>query len=68
MSRIPGGGQGGVVRYLPTSTVRVAIHQFPANTINVVASSGETWVLLGGDVLNAHCLLLDGPQLTFEIG
>jgi hypothetical protein len=34
----------------------------------VVASSGEPWVLLGRDVLNAHRLLLDGPHLTLEIG
>jgi hypothetical protein len=53
---------------LPTYAVRVAIHQLPAKTIKVVASSGEPWVLLGRDVLNDHRLCLDGPQLTFEIG
>jgi predicted aspartyl protease len=43
MGRIPVGGLGGVVQYLPTYAVRVAIHQFPAQTVKVVASSGETW-------------------------
>jgi predicted aspartyl protease len=68
IGRIAVGGLGGVIQYLPTYAVRVAIHQFPSQTVKVVASSGEPWVLLGRDVLNAHRLFLDGPQLTLEIG
>jgi hypothetical protein len=68
IGRIAVGGLGGVVQYLPTYAVHVTIHQFPAQIIKVVASSGEPWVLLGRDVLNAHRLLLDGPHLTLEIG
>lgn len=68
MGRMAVGGLGGVVQYLPTYAVRVAIHQFPAQTIKVVASSDEPWVLLGRDILNAHRMLLDRPQRMFEIG
>ena len=68
MGRIAVGGLGGGVQYLPTYAVRVAIHLFPTQTVKVVASSGEPWVLLGRDILNAYRLQLDGPQLTFEIG
>ncbi len=65
---IPIGGVGGIVQNMPTYPVRVAIHDLPAQTIEVVASPGETWVLLGRDVLNAHKILLDGPNLVLEIG
>ena len=36
---------------------------------NVAAQiDNEPWVLLGRDVVNAHRLVLDGPQFTLEIG
>ena len=44
------------------------LRDVPAQIDKVVASSGEPWVLLGRDILNAHRLFLDGPQLTLEIG
>ena len=62
------GGVGGIAQTMPSYPVQVAIHNLPALTIEVVASAGEAWVLLGRDVLNAHRLLLDGPQLFLEIG
>lgn len=34
----------------------------------MVRYQGELYVLLGRDVLNRHRILLDGPQLAFEIG
>ncbi len=68
IGRIAVGGLGGVVQHLPTYAVQVAIHQFPAQTIKVVASSGELWVILGRDILNNHRLHLDGPHLTLENG
>ncbi len=45
-----------------------AVHSLPPQTIEVVASPGESWVLLGRDVLNSYRALLDGPQLAVEIG
>jgi hypothetical protein len=62
------GGVGGVIQTMPTYPVQVAIHTLPAVTVEIVASSGEAWILLGRDVLNAHRLLLAGPQQSLEIG
>jgi len=62
------GGVGGITQQMPSYPVRVAIHDLPPQTLEVVASAGETWVLLGRDVLNAHRILLDGPNLILEIG
>jgi hypothetical protein len=61
------GGVGGITQTMPTYPVQVAIHPLPDLTIEVAASAGESWVLLGRDVLNAHRLLLDGPQQFLEI-
>ena len=62
------GGVGGVTQSMPSYPVEMAIHSLPPQLIEVVASAGESWVLLGRDVLNAYRLLLDGPQLFLEIG
>jgi hypothetical protein len=62
------GGLGGVQQVLPTYPLLLAIHDFPFLTLEVVASPGEPWVLLGRDVLNTQRLLLDGPHLGLEIG
>ena len=61
-------GVGGVQQVLPTYPLQLAIHNLPALTIEVLASSGEPWVLLGREILNAYRVLLDGPQLGLEIG
>jgi hypothetical protein len=61
-------GVGGVQQTLPTNPLLLAIDNLPAQTLEVLASPGEPWVLLGRDVLNVHRLLLDGPQLALEIG
>jgi hypothetical protein len=61
------GGVGGVVQTLPSYPVEVTVHNLPALTIEVVASAGEPWVLLGRDVLNALRTLLEGPQQFVEI-
>jgi len=53
---------------MPTYPLRLAIHDLSYITIEVVASSGESWVLLGRDVLNTYRLVLDGPRLGLEIG
>lgn len=62
------GGVGGIIQSMPTYPVELAIHNLPSQTVEVVANAGEAWALLGRDVLNAHRLLLDGPQLALEIG
>lgn len=64
----PIGGVGGLVQQMPTYPLRVKIHELPDQTIEVVASAGETWVLLGRDVINHHRIVLDGPNLALEIG
>lgn len=62
------GGVGGIAQPMPSYPVEVTIHNLPAVVVEVVASPGESWILLGRDVLNAHRILLDGPQLALEIG
>jgi hypothetical protein len=65
---IPMGGVGGFIQTMPSYPVDVAIHNLSGLTVEVVASAGESWVLLGRDILNAHRTLLDGPQSFVEIG
>src|SRR5262249_48851471 len=62
------GGVGGIIQTLPSYPVQVTIHNRPAQTVEVVASAGENWILLGRDILNAHRTVLDGPQQFTEIG
>jgi hypothetical protein len=62
------GGVGGIIQPLASYPVQLTIHNFPTQIVEVVASPGESWALLGRDVLNAHRFLLDGPQLFLEIG
>jgi len=64
---IPIGGVGGIIQTMPSYPVQVAVHNLPAQIVEVVASAGESWVLLGRDILNAHTLLLNGPQLFLDI-
>ncbi len=59
---------GGNVQIMPVYPVVLAVHDLPSHTLEVVASAGESWVLLGRDVLNSHRLLLIGPELALEIG
>jgi hypothetical protein len=62
------GVAGGAVFVWPVYPVTVAIHNLTPLTLEVVASDNEQWALLGRDILNAHRILLDGPQLALEIG
>lgn len=62
------GGFGGSLFTVPTFAVRLELRLFPAITIEAAASRDETWVLLGRDVLNRYRFVLDGPQLTVEVG
>jgi hypothetical protein len=61
-------GAGGITQSMPSYPVELTLHDLAPVTIEVVASPGEKWVLLGRDVLNAHRMLLDGPKLVVEIG
>lgn len=61
------GGVGGFVQTMPSYPVKIAIHDLPGIDVEVVASPGESWVLLGRDVLNSRHVHLEGPALTVEI-
>jgi hypothetical protein len=61
-------GLGGVVTILPTYLVILHVRGAHALTIEVLASDGEPWILLGRDVLNQIRIVLDGPAQFVEIG
>ena len=65
---IPIGGAGGITLTMPSYPVQVAIDNLPSQVVEVVASPGESWVLLGRDVVNDHRMLLDGPQGFLALG
>jgi hypothetical protein len=62
------GGFGGVTYSLPVFAVLLGIQNLPPQPFKVTAHAGESWILLGRDVLNLHRIVLDGPQLAVEIG
>jgi hypothetical protein len=62
------GGFGGTRQRVPLYLVLLAVQTFPPVTVQVLAPADEPWVLLGRDVLNAHRLLLDAPNLVLELG
>ena len=61
-------GFRGATYTLPTKAVFLRIHDLPLQPVKVIGVANEPWVLLGRDVVNAHRLVLDGPQLALEIG
>ena len=61
-------GFGGHVSVAPIYLVNLAINDFPAGLVRVLADRDEPFVLLGRDILNRHRVLLDGPNLILEIG
>lgn len=62
------GGLGGITYNLPTHIVLINIADAQPAPLKIVASTDEPWILLGRDFLNAHRMLLDGPQGVLEIG
>ena len=60
-------GIGGSVTFLPTFLVQIEVRQLPPLTLEVLASKGEPYILLGRDVLNHFRVMLDGPNLALEI-
>lgn len=61
-------GFAGDVVELPIFLIAVQMHDLPPILIRAVLGEREPYILLGRDVLNAHRILLDGPQLALEIG
>lgn len=68
LDELPVAGFGGQVLLVSTYFVEVTIRGQPPRPVEVLAHEGESYVLLGRDVLNHHRLLLDGPGLALEIG
>lgn len=64
---VPIAGVGGIVATMPLHAVLLGVHSVPPRLLEVVAHPDELWVLLGRDILNAHRVALDGPQLALEI-
>jgi hypothetical protein len=64
---LPIGGLGGIVYSLPTFVVFVAIHDLSPQAVKVVATPNEPWMLVGRDVINAHRIVLDGPDSALEV-
>lgn len=61
-------GFAGEIVELPVFLVEIQVHGLPGNLVRGALGEREPHILLGRDVLNAHRCLLDGPQLTLEIG
>jgi hypothetical protein len=61
-------GFGGQIFTTPTYRVQIAVHDFDPIFAECIAHNDEPFILLGRDVLNHYRLLLDGPQLSLEIG
>ena len=60
-------GFGGTPHSYPVFLVLLALPNFSAITLEVVAHPDEPWVLLGRDVMNRYKVLLDGPSLEVSI-
>lgn len=60
-------GFAGEVIELPVFLVEIQVHDFAPMLIRSALGEKEPYILLGRDVLNAHRILLDGPQLAVEI-
>lgn len=67
LDQVPVGGFGGHISYSPTFLVGVTIRQLSTVMVAVLGSRDEPFVLLGRDVLNNFRILLDGPDLAFDI-
>jgi hypothetical protein len=60
-------GFAGEVIELPVFLIEVQVHDFLPVLTRAVLGEKEPYILLGRDILNAHRILLDGPQLALEI-
>ena len=62
------GGFGGSTHTLPVYATLLGLHDLPIQPFKFAAHAEEPWVLLGRDVMNRYCILLDGPNQALEIG
>ena len=60
-------GFAGQVIELPVFLVEIRVHDFSPLLTRAALGANEQHILLGRDVLDAHRMLLDGPQLILEI-
>ena len=60
-------GFGGHLLTLPTFVVELRIRELTPVTTKIVASSDETFALIGRDVLNRFTIMLDGPNFALEL-
>ena len=60
-------GFGGLTASIPTFLIRTELRQLPPLVLEVLASPGEPYVLLGRHVLNRFHIVLDGPKLVIEL-
>jgi predicted aspartyl protease len=60
-------GLGGAVHSLDAYIVLIQIHDLQPIAVEIVAHAGESFVLLGRDVLNHLRIVLDGPKQVLEI-
>jgi len=60
-------GFAGEVVELPIFLVEISVHDLAAVAIRAAYGEKEPHILLGRDVLNAHRLVLDGPNLILDI-
>jgi predicted aspartyl protease len=67
MGQLTIAGFGGQISQSPTYLVEVTIRKAKPVVVVALASEGESYVLLGRDVLNHFRVVLDGPQLVVEI-
>jgi hypothetical protein len=67
LDELPVAGFGGQVLLVATDLVEVTIRSLSPVPVEVLAHPEEPFILLGRDVLNRHCLRLDGPGRTLEI-
>jgi hypothetical protein len=68
LDRIAVVGFGGSEEMVTTYALEVTIRSLSPVRVEVMAHEKELWIPLGRDVLNHFRVLLDGPQLTLEIG
>lgn len=61
------GFQGEIMTF-PVFLVAISIHELAPVEVRAILGERESYILLGRDVLNAHRIVLDGPQLALEIG
>jgi hypothetical protein len=60
-------GFAGEIIKLPIFLLEIQLHDLAPQVVRAVLGEHEPYVLLGRDILNAHRIVLDGPQLALEI-